>query len=1023
MRMHPPATRSSLSLALLVVVWVPSFAESADYMQEILADRPAAYWRFEGTQRDKKVTDTANRISGVGYGSLQSADGVPGIGGKSLRFDGSSSFIQVPDQNRFHSESMTVEFWFRSRQPFVQGSHIVFLSKGGRPGDELGRRRLLQRQRGRPADAEEGREEPGYWAILGSSDVSDVDQGRVLGLTSLGDEGGHRLFTSEASQLNDGEWHHVVLSRSEGGEKRLYVDGELSASANDRGQPVANHEPIYIGAANSDSSWFAGDLDEVAIYTKAITPERVAAHYATAMYESRLPKAIARPVDFVRDVRPILKDRCFECHGNEVEEGGLNLSIRSRVSEGGDSVIPLVAGNSAASPLIHFIAGLDDERMMPPDGPPLARDQIVILRSWIDQGATWPDRVAGVDARAEAALEHWAFRPIQRPVPPPVERQEWVANDIDAFVLAELEAAGLHPAEPADVLTFVRRAHFDLTGLPPSPETVLRHLAADEESESQLNRLIEELLRSKHYGERYGRHWLDVVRYSDSAGYELDTYYEHAWKYRDYVIASFNDDKPFDQFIHEQLAADELWPGKESLRHATGLLTIGPYHFESGIFRPEIQEHKWLTDVADTVGSAFVGLTVGCARCHSHKFDPISQKDYFGLHAIFAEATLWDERIGRPPDNSDERRNPQNWIIVNRQLPATVRVLYRGDLKSPGVAVSPSIFRVIAGGGALDENAAKATGRRALLAQWLTSAENPLTARVLANRVWQWHFGAGLVRTPNDFGTQGDPPTHPRLLDFLAGELIANGWSLKHLHQLIMQSNTYRMSSSNGDGQARAIDPNNELLWHFPRQRLQAEAIWDNLHATAGTLNRAQFGPPVVPPVDEAILATKVNSKWNVTEDSTQWSRRGLYVIVRRALKFPFFETFNLNEPSASCARRDSTVVSPQALTLLNNELILQQSRAFAGRLLREGASEGSVSERHIRRAFLLAYARLPTPLELRHTMEFVERLAVDFAEQSAETLPLPLGIDGSVLPAARGAALVELCRALVNANEFIYVD
>jgi hypothetical protein len=449
-------------------------------------------------------------------------------------------------------------------------------------------------------------------------------------------------------------------------------------------------------------------------------------------------------------------------------------------------------------------------------------------------------------------------------------------------------------------------------------------------------------------------------------------------------------------------------------------MAVGPYHFESGIFRPEIQEYEWLTDVSDTVGAAFLGLTVGCARCHSHKFDPISQKDYFGLQAIFAGATLWDERTGRPPDNSDERRKPQNWIVVNREIPAPVHVLYRGELKSPGVTAGPAIFRALDGGGSLSErNQEDANLRRAKLAKWLTSAENPLTARVLANRVWQWHFGEGLVRTANDFGTQGEPPSHPELLDYLADELRTHGWSLKHLHRLIMQSRTYRTSSFAANPRAEGIDPSNRLLWHYPRRRLEAEAIWDNLHATAGTLNRQQFGPPVIPPVDEAVLATKVNSRWRANADASQWSRRGLYVIVRRSLKFPFFETFNLNEPSASCGQRDSTVISPQALTMLNDELILRQSKEFAGRLMREC---GDDDRQVIQRAWLLAFGRPPSPDELDHSASFLTGLAEQYGEQESPMPIRPLG-PASTVPAARGAALVEFCRALFNANEFIYVD
>jgi mono/diheme cytochrome c family protein len=1006
-----PLVLGTRILAVVLIGLGTSNGQSSDYVAEILADRPVGYWRFEEVQTvegsvarhtggDERTETDRAKIDGVCHGTVVSADGVPGIGGRALRFDGASGYIHIPAHPLFQSDAVTVEFWFRSEQRFDRISSASFVSKADRSDDGSG-----------------------YWSVTGTSEIPGRDQGRLVSVTGPKDGGDHFVFSTEAVQLNDGQWHHLVFSRSTDGEKRLYVDGELSASANDGTVTVINDGPIYLGASSVNKGDFlSGEMDEVAIYANTLSPQRVAIHYATAVYGSRLPEAVARRVDFVGEVQPILRNHCIECHGKDIEEGGLNLSVRSRVLEGGDSVIPIVPNHSEASPLIQLVAGLNGDRVMPPDGDRLTSAQISVLRTWVDQGANWPDAAAGVDRRTIIARKHWAFQPIARPTTPTVSDATWIRNDIDAFVLARLETAGIRPAEPADSLTLVRRAHFDLIGLPPSPEMVSKYSENRDARFESFEEVIDQLLRSEHYGERYGRHWLDIVRYSDSAGYELDTFYEHAWKYRDYVIESFNRDKPFDQFIHEQLAADEVWPTNKALHHATGLLAIGPYHFESGIFRPEIQEYKWLTDVADTVGSAFLGLTVGCARCHSHKFDPISQKDYFGLQAIFAGATLWDERTNRPPDNSAERRKPQNWIVVNREIPAPVRVLYRGNLKSPGVTAAPAIFRALEGGGAFDETDPEATQqRRTKLARWLTSSDNPLTARVLANRVWQWHFGEGLVRTPNDFGTQGAPPTHPQLLNYLADELRSNGWSLKHLHRLIMQSNTYRMSSHSADAKAAMTDPSNKLLWRYSRRRLEAEAIWDNLHATAGTLNRERFGTPVIPPVDEAILATKVNSNWNVTEDPSQWSRRGLYVIVRRSLKFPFFETFNLNEPSASCARRDSTIVSPQALTLLNDELILKQAQAFAGRLVRDC---GDDSSELVRRAWLLAFSRTVSREELHQSVEFLEVLAQHFVGQGPDRFVYPTSISESPqFPPARAAALVEFCRALFNASEFIYID
>lgn len=477
---------------------------------------------------------------------------------------------------------------------------------------------------------------------------------------------------------------------------------------------------------------------------------------AQTSLQDRIPPPETRKVDFVTDVQPILKKHCWECHSNETEEGGLNLAVRKRTLEGGDTVTAVKRGDSLSSPLIRYVAGVDEARVMPPDGRTLTDKEIGVLRAWIDQGARWPDSAAGVDGRQQFAREHWAFQPLPRLRP---------TRGIDDFIEAKLKQAGLAAPPAADRAVLLRRAHFDLTGLPPTPDQIQAFLA-DDRPEAYAE-LVERLLESKHYGEQYGRHWLDVVRYADSAGYELDSYYNHAWQYRDYVIRSLNEDKPFDRFIQEQLAVDELWPEAESLKFATGFFTVGPYRYEGGIARPEVAEYQRLTDAADTIGVALMGLTVGCARCHSHKFDPISQRDYFALHAILAPSQLWDTKLNKPPDNSNDRKKPQNWVLRNRPTTPTTRLLHRGDLKAPGRIIEPAILSSLPHGKTLD---AEDATRRSQLAAWLTVEARPLVARVLANRIWQWHFGQGLVRTPNDFGSQGERPSHPKLLDFLAAE-------------------------------------------------------------------------------------------------------------------------------------------------------------------------------------------------------------------------------------------------------------
>ena len=596
---------------------------------------------------------------------------------------------------------------------------------------------------------------------------------------------------------------------------------------------------------------------------------------------------------------------------------------------------------------------------------------------------------ADAPTSSTAAKTRWTGRPLVRPNAPKVDSPAWVRNPIDAFVLSKLELNKRKPAAIADATTLLRREYLDLIGLPPSPEEVesfLREYAA--RPWVAYEAVIDKLLASPHYGERWGRHWLDVVRYADSAGYEIDNFYPHAWLFRDYVIRSFNDDKPFDRFVQEQIAGDEIWPDSQDAKLATGFATVGPFAFEGGIARPKMVEYQRLTDLADTTGAAFLGLTIGCARCHDHKYDPISQKDYFGLQAIFAASEPKPLRI----------KDGEAKILAARVKPGAVQVLKRGELESPIGPAVPALLRSLPGGKELDP---RTKNNRTILAKWIASLENPLTARVIVNRIWQGHFGKGLVGTPNDFGVQGEAATHPELLDWLASDFVENGWRIKRLHKLIMLSNTY-------------------LQTRAPR-RLDAEIVWDHLHAVSGTLNRQQFGPAVVPSIEKKHLETLINKNWKVTDDPTQWTRRGVYLVVRRSLTLPFFAVFNLSAPIESCGRRDVTIVSSQALAMLNGAVPVEQARHFAGRLLREG--DGDL-DKMIARGWLLAFGRPIDVAELQAARAFIQVREKDLADVDMDRRPTPLGDVGKAkVDPARAAALVEWCLALFNANEFLYVD
>jgi hypothetical protein len=640
------------------------------------------------------------------------------------------------------------------------------------------------------------------------------------------------------------------------------------------------------------------------------------------------------------------------------------------------------------------------------------------MKSNLHRVVLWSVAVIGFAAAPAVAQKPWAFEPVKK-VEPPRDDSGWSANAIDCFLRAKQRERGLHPARPADKRTLIRRVTYDLTGLPPTPEEIDAFLADD--SPHAWTRVVDRLLASPRYGERWGRHWLDVVRYADTGGFETDPAYPSAWKYRDYVIRSLNADKPFDRFLQEQTAGDELWPRDPDAVLATALYCVGPVLPESAMVTNQL-EHEWLTDAVDTTGAAFLGLTLGCARCHDHKYDPIKQRDYYALQAVFAASDrpypgkVRDTRIkaingllSETPIPIHKKNDPRCTVqteeragfhLFHRPKPLEVHRLHRGELSKPREMMAPATPASLRHGQGPEFVGVPADRRRAALAKWLTSPDNPLTARVIVNRVWGWHFGRGIVRTPSDFGTQGEPPTHPELLDWLSRDFLTHGWSLKHLHRRILLSSTYRMSSVASSADIEA-DPENRLLGHFPRRRLEGEAIRDSLLSCAGTLNPKAFGPPVVPPLGAQELSGLFDArgKWPVTRDASEHTRRSVYVLVRRTFLYPLLASFDPPEVMTSCARRVQTVVPTQALALLNSPLAREQATAFARRLLEEC---GDSSEKQVARAWLLAFGRPATPSESERALAFLRNRCVS---------------------APREAALAELCLALFNANEFVYVD
>jgi hypothetical protein len=632
-----------------------------------------------------------------------------------------------------------------------------------------------------------------------------------------------------------------------------------------------------------------------------------------------------------------------------------------------------------------------------------------------------------------ASNKQWAFQPI-RTVEPPAYPS--VANPVDRFIRAKQHEHHLQPADPAAKRTLIRRVTLDLLGLPPTPEEIDTFLS--DSSPDAWSKVVERLLASPLYGERWGRHWLDVVRYADTGGFEADHLYPSAWKYRDYVIRSFNADKSFDRFIQEQVAGDEVWPNDPEAVLGTGLYCVGPALDESAMVSNQL-EYEWLTDAADTTGAAFLGLTMGCARCHNHKYDPITQKDYFAMQAIFAASDrpfpektrlvrikILNGLLSDAPVPKNLLNDPRCQVqteeqigfrLVHRHKPLEVHRLKRGELSKPLEAAEPALPAVLTSADHRSSVFARSAGeRRAVLAQWLTSPDNPLTARVFVNRVWAWHFGQGIVRRSNDFGSQGEPPTHPELLDWLARNFMNHGWSLKHLHRLILLSNTYQMRS-NVDGMISRLeahgplsvvgldrDPENRLLWHFPRRRLEGEAIRDSMLACAGTLNAKPFGPPIIPPLGQEELTGLFNAKekWPVTPGKAEYTRRSVYLLVRRTFAYPMFAAFDPPEVMTSCPGRQQTVVPTQALTLLNSPVAYEQARAFAKRLRSESGMPSRSEPRTpswdkiAARAWMLAFGRPITPAESDHMVQSLR--------------------SGEI-------TLEQLCLALFNSNEFVFVE
>jgi hypothetical protein len=843
--------------------------------------------------------------------------------------------------------------------------------------------------------------------------------------------------------------------------------------------------------------------------TSVATGFAIVASIAALMGAQSARAPIDPPISFEKDVQPILEKNCLSCHG-ETMQGRLDLRSRDGALKGGARGADLVPGDSEASRLYRRVAGLE-RPAMPAQADPLPAEQIAAIKKWIDQGAPWAAitlTAAKPSTAALAALEnrtitpdernYWAFKlPVQAALPELDDKT--LTSPIDRFLEQARRARGLKAAPRADRYTLVRRAYLDLLGLPPTPGQVEVFVA--DRSPNAWEHLIDTLLASPHYGERYGRMWLDVARYADSAGFEYDMHRPNAWRYRDYVIKSFNDDKPYSQFLIEQLAGDEMDGRTSDSLIATGFLRMGPRVLFREKDNPE-RRYDYLDEIIGTIGKGTLGLTVNCARCHNHKFDPIAQKDYYSLEASLfgyvetevplapkpeadaylaknaeisakvgelraqietlerpfrqalqlewikqhspqhivqvvlkpeAERTPGDKlladqvmkaayvpagQIDRalPPAQAQEKKDlaariaalekqrpkplPMAEIVTDGDYrssplgegddtvscpkcrvpvagagpylhagPGRYQVppsyfLIGGDVERHGSLMKPGFIQVITSGNPPTEIPrpdGRTSGRRLALAQWIASPQNPMTARVVVNRLWQKHFGRGIVATLENFGKMGDRPTHQELLDWMAVELMNGGWSLKRINKLMMMSEAYQMASAFDDPGDVKADPEDAYLWRYRPQRLDAEIVRDSMLTVGGNINLEVGGEPIFPFMPKDLLASQYRGKWANTPDGPAAWRRGVYVYQRRSLPYPMFDTFDHPDMNVTAGARHVSTVPTQALTLLNNPFVLAQADFFAARI-RQQAND---PESQVDAAYRLALARPAAPAEV----------------------------------------------------------
>lgn len=1083
----------SLSLAVMsVAVLMTAPVCAGDYSRRILADRPALYWRFDEISRED-VADAAGAVKGR---FLASGPVRRGVAGLAAAFDrahlaGRVEAELTADQDaaieRILNGSFSLELWSLDEAPPPDGKVNSSLFYKPDPKQFWHNSIWLYRAR------QDGHY---YFRIHGEGEVP-------AGLRIRNPAGEKRA--------GDGLWHHIVITVSRAGKRGAMVAYFDARPVDEATFPVDlvidNSGPLTIGNGVHPNSPWQGLIDEFALYERVLDTKTIERHHTAgreAMERGRntVSPLAAREEFFELKVRPLLVEKCADCHsGAPDSESVLAVSSRRALVDGGEFGPAMVPGRAEDSLLIHAVKRIHKEVRMPPDeSDALSRDEIAILERWIDEGAIWPGGsptegppVGKVPDQQELTIdpvEDWALQPRQAVRPPEVSDARWNDSAIDRFLEARRREAGIQATGPADRRTLIRRVTFDLTGLPPSPEEVSIFIADPQSDGFAFADVVDRLLASRQYGERAGRLWLDVARYADTQGDVGDIPIHTAWLYRNWVIDALNADLPFDRFLQAQIAGDILALESSNrdearqLNIATGFLALSRRFGNT----KKDDLHLTIEDTIDTLGRGVLGLTLRCARCHDHKFDPILNTDYYGLYGIF-ESTIYPtmgmsnekspselapavptpearkvadaywslisryeyqinnhhrpwlkptleefraiSKLIETASSGVERKKLESrreellqrhdgrfrelmlkgldWIRREKQrmaenpgmefvfavaegLAGDARIHRRGNPLTPGEKTPRRFLTAV--DGTTPPKIVAGSGRREL-AKWLTREDHPLTARVLVNRVWQQHFGRGLVATPDNFGRQGAKPSHPELLDWLAEQFIRDGWSLKKLHRRIVLSESYRLSSKATSASLES-DPDNVLVSRFARRRLDAESIRDSLLAVSGLLDRSPGGAHPMQPWFRNRFS--LNSPFHLEPAS---NRRSVYLLTQRLFRHSILDQFDGPDRNSSTAKRSSSNIPSQALFLMNSEFVRQQARALAARLKQEAATD----QEKIARLFQLAYTRDPRDDE-RGSL-------VDFLRSYRESQGSPPGT----------GELVALARVVLTSNEFFFVE